>query len=171
MKWLGMFLILISSTAIGFLYARRYAERPLQLRHLQAAFELLETDVTFRMERLSDSFRRIGRTVPPPIGMLFVRAAVELERGDGTSTERCWSKALQETWPETALKEKELDVLVQFGHSLGSSDRDSQVKHIRALIRHLQVEETMARDEQAKYEKMSRTLGFLGGLFVVILLS
>ena len=80
MKWLGMFLILISSTAIGFLYARRYAERPLQLRHLQAAFELLETDVTFRMERLSDSFRRIGRTVPPPIGMLFVRAAVELER-------------------------------------------------------------------------------------------
>lgn len=170
MKWIGMFLVLLSSTAIGFLYARRFADRPLQLRHLQAAFEMLETDVVYRMERLSDSFRRIGRTVPHPVGALFVRAAAELERGDGASTEQCWSKAVQSVWPSTALKEKEKDALLQFGHTLGGSDRDSQVKHIRALIRHLQVEEKMALDEQARYEKMSRTLGFLGGLFVVILL-
>jgi len=170
MKWIGMFLVLLSSTAIGFLYARRFADRPLQLRQLQSAFEMLETDVMFRMERLSDSFRRIGRTIPPPVGTLFVQAAVELERGNGEATQQCWAKALQTIWPKTALKDKERDVLLQFGFTLGSSDRENQVKHIRALIRHLQVEENMALDEQAKYEKMSRTLGFLGGLFVVILL-
>ncbi|MFO7264167.1 MAG: stage III sporulation protein AB [Bacillaceae bacterium G1] len=170
MKWIGLFLVLISATAIGFIYARRYADRPLQIRHLQSAFEMLETDVMYRMEPLSESFRRIGRTIPPPVGQLFVRAAAELEKGDGSPTERCWSKAVQACWPDTALKEKEQEVLLQFGHTLGSSDRDHQVKHIRALIRHLQVEEALAREEQAKYEKMSRTLGFLGGLFVVILL-
>ncbi len=170
MKWLGMFLVLFSATALGFYYSRRFAERPQQLRHLQAAFEMLETDVHYRLERLSHSFQRIGSTIPEPVGKLFLTAADELEKSDGLSTDQCWSQALRRIWPETSLKEKEQEVLLQFGHSLGNSDRDSQVKHIRALLRHLQVEEGMAREEQLKYEKMSRTLGFLGGLFIVILL-
>ncbi|OUM84804.1 MAG: stage III sporulation protein AB [Bacillus thermozeamaize] len=170
MKWMGMILILFSATALGFYYSRRFAERPQQLRHLQAAFEMLETDVLYRLERLSDSFYRIGSTIPKPIGPLFHIAAEELDRSDGLPTEQCWERALRRIWPETSLKEKEQEVLLQFGHSLGNSDRESQVKHIRALLRHLQVEEELAREEQLKYEKMSRTLGFLGGLFVVILL-
>lgn len=170
MKWLGMALVLVSCSLLGFVYARRFAERPRQLRWLQAGFAQLETSILYRSEDLRFSFGQIAEHLPHPVGMLFARFSALLGESDGESTYRCWEKAIEETWPHTAMQEREKEMLLQFGHNLGSSDRDDQIQHIKALTTQLQWEEKAAREEQEKYEKMSRTLGILGGLFLVILL-
>jgi stage III sporulation protein AB len=50
------------------------------------------------------------------------------------------------------------------------SDRENQQKHIRIALSHMQAEEKEAYEAQTKYEKMSRTLGILTGILLVLLM-
>ena len=70
----------------------------------------------------------------------------------------------------SALKKKEQESLLQFGHTLGKYNRIEQEKQIHLTLNHLEREEAEARVDQAKYEKMWRNLGFLLGIFIVLLL-
>jgi stage III sporulation protein AB len=69
-----------------------------------------------------------------------------------------------------ALQESDCEVLFNFGQTLGVSDRQDQIKHIHLAVAHLSAEESIARDEQLRNEKMWKYLGALVGLTVVILL-
>ena len=69
----------------------------------------------------------------------------------------------------TAFQQTEYEILQQFGETLGQHDRESQQKHIRLCITHLEREEE-AKALQLQYEKMIKSLGVLAGLLIVILL-
>ena len=58
----------------------------------------------------------------------------------------------------------------QFGETLGKHDRIQQQKQIQLALTHLTREEVEAREKQASYGKMFKNLGFLSGLFIIILL-
>jgi len=70
----------------------------------------------------------------------------------------------------TALKQGEFEIMKQFGETLGRHDRLSQQKHIMLTLTHLEREESEAIQSQMKYEKMVKSLGFLSGLLLIILL-
>ena len=69
-----------------------------------------------------------------------------------------------------SFKKHEFEIMKQFGETLGRHDRFSQQKHILLTLTHLEREETEASDKQAKYEKMVKSVGFLSGLLLIILL-
>lgn len=50
------------------------------------------------------------------------------------------------------------------------SDREDQLKHLKLAQQQLLAEESGARDDQARYEKLSRALGILLAALVVILI-
>jgi stage III sporulation protein AB len=77
---------------------------------------------------------------------------------------------VEETWPNTAMGVPEREVMIDFGKTLGLSDRQDQLQHLKMAIANLKVEENHARDEQVRYEKMCKTLGFLAGALLVILM-
>jgi stage III sporulation protein AB len=58
----------------------------------------------------------------------------------------------------------------QFGATLGQHDREHQQKQIRLTLNHLEREEGDAIESQNRYEKMLKSLGFLTGLLIVILM-
>lgn len=170
LKLIGAVLILFSTTLTGFRVARRYAERPRQIRQLRQALSLLETDIAYGSRTLVDAFALIARREREPIASLFSICVRYLETLDGASTYQCWKKAVEETWPHTAMKTPEREVMVDFGKNLGLSDRQDQLQHVKMVIANLEVEESHARDEQVRYEKMCKTLGFLSGALLVILM-
>ena len=69
-----------------------------------------------------------------------------------------------------ALKNTELEILEQFGETLGKHDRYQQQKQILLTLSHLEREEKEALQVQSKYEKMVKSLGFLAGLLLIVLL-
>ncbi|MDR6224661.1 stage III sporulation protein SpoIIIAB [Desmospora profundinema] len=169
-KLVGAAFILFASTAAGFLTAKRYADRPRQIRQLRSALSLLQTEITFGSRRLDRVCSDIAHREPGPIGSLFGRAGTYMERLDGASTFECWQQAVLEVWPHTVLKDPEKQVLIDFGKTLGISDRDDQLQNLRRVQKALEKEETDARDEQSRYEHMCRSLGVLGGALIVILI-
>ncbi|MER2255764.1 MAG: stage III sporulation protein SpoAB, partial [Priestia megaterium] len=100
---------------------------------------------------------------------LFSEFSMKLKEGT-ESVKEAWEKTLDQFWKQTALKTGELEILKQFGETLGQHDRYSQQKHILLTLNHLEREEQDAVDKQNRYEKMVKSLGFLSGLLLVILL-
>lgn len=169
MKLLGAILIILATTWSGFEAAKKLTERPRQLRQLKVALQSLEAEIMYGHTPLSEASLHVSEQIKKPLAWFFERFAKRLYQGE-TSVSNAWSESLDEIWGMTAFGQGEYEVLRQFGETLGQHDREHQQKHIRLALTHLEREENDAREKQERYEKMVKSLGFLSGLLIVILL-
>jgi len=168
-KIIGAVFILIATTWTGFEAARHLSERPRQLRQLKSALQSLEAEIMYGHTPLHEASRRLAAQLTKPLSWFFEGFSNRLMSSE-TTVKAAWEESLKEVWKLTALKQGELEILKQFGETLGRHDRTSQQKHIQLAITHLEREEADACDKQIKYERMVKSLGFLSGLLLVILL-
>jgi stage III sporulation protein AB len=169
-KLIGAILILFSASMVGWQIGKYYAFRPVQLRTLLVALQMLETEIVYGLTPLHRAFVKTGHRIQKEVGQIFLTTAELLITEEAVTAAEGLNKAIEKHWPQTALRKEEKQVLMSLGEVLGSSDRHDQQKHLRLAITHLRGLEEEARVEQAKYEKMYKSLGFLGGLLVVILM-
>lgn len=166
---LGAILVLFAGTMSGFYISRQYANRPKHIRQLLHSLQRLETEIAYGLTPLPDALERISRQVNDPLDVLFRHAAEQMGAAQQT-TDEAWSSAVEVCWRRTAMKSPEKEVLLQLGRSLGNSDSNDQVKHLKLAMSQLRSEEDTASEEQHRYEKMWRSLGVLGGALVVIIM-
>lgn len=170
LKLIGASLILLATTLVGIYFAKKLSDRTEQLRELLMSLQILETEICYGVTPLETAFKKMSFKESGIIGQLFSRCAYYFQSLDGASTYECWTKSLTEITPKLALEKSELEWLAHFGQIVGNSDREDQQKHIQLMMTHLKNREVEAREEQLKYEKMYKTLGFLAGVLLVILL-
>lgn len=169
MSWLGAIFILCGCTWTGFHLAKRLTERPRQLRQLKVALQTFEAEIMYGMSPLQEISDKVSRQLPSPVAFLFRCFSKRLKQGD-KNAEEAWLYSLNETWPHTAMHKDEKEIMRQFGTTLGQHEKHQQQKHIRLAIIHLEKQEKEAIEKQKKYEKLTKTLGFLAGLLLIILL-
>ncbi len=170
LKLIGAVLIVASSTLSGFYVAHTYQERPKQLRILQQSLQMLETEIVYASIPLYLAMNHIGERIPSVIKQFFITMSINLQELDGASSFECWDKSLQKHFYKTSLKRQDKEILLQFGQTLGISDKEDQIKHIRLTMQSLSTEEALAREEERVYTKLSKNLGVLLGLLIVILI-
>jgi stage III sporulation protein AB len=168
-KIIGAILIILATTWAGFEASKQLSERPRQLRALKSALQSLEAEIMYGHTPLHEASRRLAAQMSEPISSFFSKFASRLVETE-TTVKDAWDASLKEVWRLTALKKGELEIMKQFGETLGRHDRLSQQKQILLTLTHLEREETEARDKQLKYEKMVKNIGFLAGLLLIILL-
>ncbi|HEO8418697.1 stage III sporulation protein SpoIIIAB [Niallia sp. FSL W8-0635] len=168
-KIIGAILILASTSWGGMEFSKLLSQRPKQIRALKSALQSLEAEIMYGHTPLHEASRRLAEQLNEPLSSFFSSFAERLIKED-TTVKDAWTLSLDDIWKKTAMKEPELEIMKQFGETLGRHDRLSQQKQIMLTLTHLEREEEEAREIQGKYEKMVRSLGFLSGLLIVILL-
>lgn len=168
-KLLGAVIIILATTWAGFEAARKISARPRQLRQLKVALQSLEAEIMYTHTPLKEAALKLQKQLPKPLNQLFLTFATRLDAGE-TTVKEAWDESLKEVWSLLALKQGEYEILSQFGEMLGKSDKYHQQKQILLTLAHLEREESEAIDLQGKYEKMMKSLGFLSGLLLIILL-
>jgi stage III sporulation protein AB len=169
-KLVGALLILAAGTLLGFHQASLLANRPRQIRQASNALGRLETEISYGLTPLPDALASIGRQSAEPLASFFQDAAARMSVPGGDSARESWQQALESVWPKTVMKPATREILSELGRTLGVSSRDEQIKHIRLAVNQLHADEQSAREDQARYETMWRSLGFLAGALVVILI-
>jgi stage III sporulation protein AB len=169
MKLLGAVFILLTTTYIGFSIAKKFSDRPKQIRHLKYALQTLEAEIMYGHVPLKEASFLLSKQVPNPIALIFSEFGRQLDK-NFVHVKEAWEGAISECRPETALKEQEIEILKQFGATLGQHDKEQQQKQIRLTLTHLEREESDAKDIQIRYEKMVKSLGVLSGLLLIVLL-
>ena len=168
-KLLGAILIILATTWTGFEVAKQLTERSRQLRDLKTALQSLEAEIMYGHTPLHEAARRLADQLSNPLQSFFSIFAKKLVESE-TTVRDAWEESLKEIWGKTALKKNEFEIMKQFGETLGRHDRISQQKQILLTLTHLEREEREARDKQQQYEKMIKSIGFLAGLLLIILL-
>lgn len=168
-KLIGACMIIIAGTLIGFYQALQLARRPRQIRQLIQALQRLETEISYGFTPLPHALLTISRQISQPLAQLFHSVGAQLAHSSEKSTEESWRYAIESFWQRTAMMKPEQDIFMQLGLTLGITDREDQIKHLRLTASQLQTEELTAWEEQKRYEKMWKSLGLLGATLVVIL--
>ena len=168
-KLIGAVFIIVATTWGGFEASKRFSDRPKQLRALRSALQSLEAEIMYGHTPLHEAARRLAAQLSKPLSGFFESFAKRLTDTE-TTVKEAWEESLRDIWKLTALKQGEYEIMKQFGETLGRHDRINQQKHIMLTLAHLEREEADAVQNQAKYEKMVKSLGFLSGLLLIILL-
>ncbi|QQE76980.1 stage III sporulation protein SpoIIIAB [Alicyclobacillus sp. SO9] len=169
MKLVGAALLLMSCTAIGFRIARDYRERPRQIRILMQAIRLLKQEIEFSVTPLPQALSRVALRTVPPVSKLMEAIASNLGESD-VSVPDAFSSSLQDVKAYTAFRSQDVEVLQEFGETLGTSDRVHQSQHFAAVLTQLDGLEREAREAQKRNERLWQYLGVLTGLLLLVLL-
>lgn len=168
LKLAGAILVIAASTALGYVLAANVERRPRELNELITALGLLETEMTYAATPLAEAFAAIAARAGHPARGLLTDARLRLTSGVGETAATCWAGAVNEVWGRSALGPGDRDTLLDFGASLGASDREDQVKHFRLAVERLRRAEVEARADAARLGRLWKNLGFLCGVVVVI---
>lgn len=167
MKLFGAILIILTSTAFGWELSNRLGRRTKQIRYLKIAFEALETEMVFGMTPLPNACEKVSNQLIKPLKSLFKTVADRLSTEE-LSAKDIWCTTVN-TWKKsTDLNDAEINILLQFGQTLGQQDLESQRKQIRLAISYFNQEEKEAIESQRKFESMYKSFGFLGGAMLVL---
>ncbi|WP_407268349.1 stage III sporulation protein SpoIIIAB [Radiobacillus sp. PE A8.2] len=169
MKWIGALLLLSATTWVGFEFAKKLTDRPKQIRQLKNALQILEAEILYSQSPIIEACRNISKQLPEPIAWFFKGITDDLSKNTG-DLYTIWQRNLDEFWHYVSLGKNEKEILRQFGRTLGQHDFTQQQKHIHLAMTHLERELQEAIDYQTRYSKMMKSLGFLTGLLVILLL-
>lgn len=169
-KMLGSLLILGSTTYVGWQVALGYARRPRQLRDLQTALAILQTEIEYGATPLPQALGAAARAADGMVGRIFSQTAQRLSEGRGLTPGDALRRSLAETAEETALQREDLEVLLALAPVLGGSGRSDQIRHLTLARERLSREEIRSREERDRYERVARSVGVLAGAALVLIL-
>lgn len=170
LKLVGMCMTLGACGTMGLMWARVYEKRPRQLAALEEALLLLETEITYGSTPLPEAMELVSRQCYREVASVFRQTAVELKKMEGSTANEAWVRSVDAFYPGSALTDSDLQIMRRFGVSLGNSDREDQMKHLALARSQLKAAADQADAAARKTASVFKYLGFLGGLFVVLVL-
>lgn len=168
LKLLGAAMVVAASGLSGLAVAGSYARRPRELRALRSALQMLETEITYGATCLTEALETVASRCEQSVRPLFKQAGMGLAANTGVSAAETWEEALAGYYPASALKPQDHSILTNLGRSLGRSDSENQVKHLRLTMEQVAQEASKAEEEASRNVKIWSYLGFLGGLVIVL---
>lgn len=169
-KLIGAALLVAAGGAAGMLVARDYARRPVELRSVISAVQMLETEILYAATPLGEALERVAESSDLPVAVLFRDASRELKSGAGITAGEAWTRAMDVFFRRSSLTARDVSILKNLGRALGRSDRQDQEKHLKLACEQLKREMAGAEDAAVKNTRMWNYLGFCGALAAVIIL-
>jgi stage III sporulation protein AB len=162
-------IIILSASFIGYILSYKYVQRPRQIKHLFLSLQLLETEILYLLTPLPQALKKVGGKSSMELNRIFTEASELLEKKDGFCIEDAWRQSVEKHYHFTSLTEEDKEALIDFGMSLGTVDRDHQLKNFHFIYGQLKKQQQSAEELRSKNERMYRSLGVLLGVAIVIL--
>lgn len=170
MRLIACAVILAGCGYLGAVFAGAFKKRTESLMLMSDALRQLEFDIDFLGITLAESFERIAFNFDGAVGQVFEYTAARMKKKKCSDFLNIWNSAISAYGGELYLRESDRSILAEFARNLGAGDRESEKNNIRAALMRLKLAEDEARSEEKRNVKMYRGLGFLFGVFAVIVL-
>lgn len=168
-KWIGAVFLTVSGAGLGFEYAGVFRKRYDWYGKLCIFLQLLAQEIRYGHALLAECFEGIRPMTDGFFEALCEGMAEELRRQEGLGVSAIWTGQIRAHAPLASCSRKDLEELEEFGAWLGAARMDVQLDYI-LKYRERAVNK---RDELLALlparEKMCRSLGLCGGLFLTIL--
>lgn len=170
LKLIGGCLIVAACGLLGIAAGNKYSQRPKDIRRFRASIQMLETEIIYGCTPLPQALNNVSNKLEGALKRFYSSVSEDLLTASSYSLECAWSSGVERLLKENSLNSADKDLITDFGKVLGSSDREDQKKHFELLYIQMKQNEEMAEEARRKNEKMYKSLGFLSGLVIFILL-
>lgn len=169
-KVIGMGLVLVSATTLGWYIDRLQILRIQDLEGLRRMMHMLGGEVSYAMTPLPSAIEEIITKNSTRTNVIFKGLLKEIEKKTGEGLASLWERAIVENAKHTYLNQDDLKLILPLGQTLGYQDKEMQEKNIEITIGYI---ENTIKNLNKKIEKEGRLykgLGILGGCLICILL-
>ena len=163
-------LIIICSSLLGLIYAKSYTERTKLLNTLMGTLQLLESEIVYCATPLPFLLKKISKKNNSEIHRIFGKTVAILDEKKGHTFSEAWERAIKDETAYTVLKKEDIELLIHLGNSLGVSDINDQMKHIRLAMEEIKRSYEASIIDANKNVRLYKNLGFLLGITIVIIL-
>lgn len=172
LKLTGGVLVILACGLSGILFSNRSNNRPKDLRRFRSLMQMLETEIIYSATPLPEAFNTLSDKSEGRFSSFFAYISDSLRHRQFFSFKDAWISGINNILlKETFLNNKDAEIIESFGNVLGCSDRNDQKKHFELLYIQLKHNEDIAEEERKKNTKMYRSLGFLLGIAIFIILA
>lgn len=132
------------------------------------ALQIMEAEMVYGQEPIHQVLNKISKQLHPPLSYMFYDISVEL-KNTHEPLHTIWNRMFEKKWHHTAMKNREKEIMIQFGQTLGIHNLEQQQKQIHLAKVHLQHELNEASEEEKRFSNMFRALGVLFGLLLTLI--
>ncbi|KUO71057.1 MAG: hypothetical protein APF77_04985 [Clostridia bacterium BRH_c25] len=170
LKIIGGLLVISASGLLGILFSNRLSLRYKELNNLRRFMQMLETEVTYGATPLPVALKNTSNKAEGLISSFFICISNSLTDRSFYTVWDAWTYAAEAVLVGSSLQRADIELIKSFGSILGCSDREDQKKHFELFYLQLKHQEDAAQAEIKRSAKMYRSLGFLLGTAVFIVL-
>ncbi len=162
--------ILLAGAGIGRLKAKTFDNRIFHLQELITTLKILESEMKYRLDPLPDLLVRVGGVKEGLSGTLLKTAAELLKDPVSSNFAKCWEKAVESAYRDSALNKEDKRIAADLGIELGKTDLGSQYSMFQRTSTLLEAQAAEAIEDKKTKGKMFKSLGTAIGVLIVILL-
>lgn len=163
-KYIGCLIILVASSGIGIHYGEELKKYLNQLEELKKLFCLMKSELEYVKLPLVELFEKMESKVQEPFRAWVSMLRRKLESREYGIFDSIWTDTIEEVLKGSKLRTEDLDELKNVGKNL------EYVENLNLYIEQLEYKIVDVRKVYQTKRKLSRTLGIMGGIFLVILL-
>lgn len=169
-KILGSMLVIVASSAIGYLQGMSYQKYAKELQILHQMFRMLKSEIQYANTPLREAFFHIGSKTEGIYGRWLIEVSRCLEERSGTTFFSLWKDSIDSYLPESILKEQDIQNLKSLGSNMGCMDKTLQLGVVDLYLSELEVKIQEVREQITEKRKLCNCLGIMSGIFLVIVL-
>lgn len=169
MKWIGIVIILLTSSFYGLDVSQRLRARTKELRQLIQSLQMFEAEMMYGQYALRQIFQHISGRTEGPIAQFYERMSDKLS-GTITDFVKLWEDEVSQLYRDSHLAENEMEIFRQLGSNIGFYHIDDQKKHLSLAKHYLNQQLDEAIEQEQKYVTTTKSLGVLIGILVVLIL-
>ena len=164
---IGICMILAVTTLTGAYFCLREKYRLQDLRELERAMVMMESQIRFLSVPLSEVLENISYQTKGQVGMLMQETAKAMAERTGETAEQIWETVWMRHISHTYLSVDDYQSILRFGKTLGYLDQEQQKNSTELFLTQKcrQIEHRLEKNGRLYY-----SMGFLGGLMLVIVL-
>ena len=170
LKLLGSVMVISAAALIGYVYSKTYTDRVKQIREMQYALNMLETEIIYNYTPLHMALLSAGEKSTGAIKELFSKMSDILNNKKINSVLDAFDEAYKLTKTNLYFEKEETEIIKSFIQSLGTSDMEGQKKNFNITVKKLEAFEKKADEERKKNERLFQYLGVCFGVLIIILL-
>lgn len=162
--------MIVCSLLLGIEYGDCMERRLLGLRQLYLCMQLLKGEIGYRHATLAEAFFYLSGRCGRELSDWLLFLSEELKKRNAAQFVEVWQASLGILSEHTGLGKEDMSLLREFGRNLGYLNLEMQEAGITYFMEELTGVMEALTDILAQRKRMYRAVGFLGGVFLALIL-
>ncbi|HIV90794.1 MAG TPA: stage III sporulation protein AB [Candidatus Eisenbergiella stercoravium] len=170
LRFVGACLLIAGSSGFGWCIWRDLERRAEQLKLLERAFVMLESEVGYSRLTLPDGLLRVGSRLEGTLGNCLRRIGTQVRAEPGITLKEAWEELMPEYLKQTVLGGREKALVMTFPEYTGFVDGRMQLAALEQFAGEMSQAKEAAQHAAENGKKTILSISAAAGLLLAILL-